>query len=295
MTQKKGILKRKEPEKNIKKEKAEYIFKVLDSDLKDKALLAAEAQVYKLKKDGLMEEPILLQLSTLLPTCTEKEFTRRIITVPNRLKTVKNTSILLVTKDPVDTYRIPLTEVGVPTADTFTEIIGYKKFKSLVGTSKSALKTYHEYDMIITDNRLHSLLPKLLGPTIFCKSSQKFPLMLQMATQSPDAELVKSKKSQKMKDERVEPEYVQSQIRSWCKNTTFVPSTGPSLSIIVGYPKMTGAQIVENIDAVLAYLTDKKFKPIGGLIVNGIDEIVDIYLRANDKSVPVMRKDDRFS
>lgn len=287
---KKGILKKKAVEEKKLKEKKEYEYKILTETLREKALLAAEAQIYKLNKDGKTSEPIMLQLSTLLPTSKTKEYTRRMIVIPNRLRSVKNTTILLVTKDPVDTYRIPLNDKESVTTDTFADIVGYKKFKSMVGTSKAALKTNYEYDIVITDNRLHSLLPKLLGPTVFCKTSQNFPLMLQMAPQDVDAKLVKSKRSGKMSDERVDPEYILSQIKSWCKNTTFVPSVGPSLSIIVGYSKMKGIQVVENIDAVLDYLTNEKYRPIGGVLSKGIEGIVDIHLRADEKSLPILKK-----
>jgi ribosome biogenesis protein UTP30 len=290
MTQKKGVLKRKVVEGPKSKTKKDYEYKSLNDPVREAALIAAEAHIYKLNKEGKSDESIILQLSTLAPTAKTKEYTRRMIVLPNRLRTVKNTSILLVTKDPVDTYRITLNDKDAVTTDTFADIVGYKKFKTKVGTSKAALKTYHEYDMIITDNRLHTLLPKLLQPTIFCKGSQKFPLMLQMATQSADAQLVRSKKTGNWKDERVEPEYVLSQVKSWCRNTTFVPSTGPSMSIVVGYPNMSGVQIVENIDAVISFLTQREFRPIGGLVHEGLKGIVDLHLHANDKTLPVMKQ-----
>lgn len=288
MAQKKGVLKKKVEQVDLKsKEKEPYEYTSLDGIMQEKALLAAEAQIYKLNKDGLLNEPVLLQLSTLLPTTRTKESTRRMIGIPNRLHTVKKTSILLVTRDPVDTFRIPLTEKTAVTTDSFTEIVGYKKFKSMVGTSKKALKTHHEFDLIVIDHRLFKFLPKLLEPTIFCKSSQNFPLMVQMAMPYSEA------KRPHAKDDRVEPMYVQSQIKAWCKNTTFVPSIGPSLSIVVGHPGMTGIQIVENIDAVLTFLTNKKFGPIGGVIEDGMNGVVDIHLRANDKAVPILKRSER--
>lgn len=295
MANRKGVLKRKVVEEKQSREKGPYDFQILNESLQEKALLASEAQIYKLNKDGLTKEPIMLQISTLAPTSLAKEgrdHTRRMIAVPNKLRTTKNTSILLVTKDPVDTYRVPLTEKEAPTTDMFTEIVGYKKFRTMVKTSKQALKTFHEYDIVITDNRLHSVLPKLLETTIFCKTAQNFPLMLQMARQDPGAKLVRSKKSSKMKDERVEPTYVQSQVRAWCRNTTFVPSTGPSLSVIVGYPTMSGSEVVENIDAVIAFLADRAARPIGGVIHDGFSGIIDLHLRANGKTVPIMKKGD---
>lgn len=289
MSRKKAVLQKKVEEVKVKKEKKDYEYKSLNEQIVEKALLAAEAQIYKLNKDGKINEPIILQLGTLLPTSKTKEYTRRMIALPNRLRKVKDTTILLVTKDPVDKFRSELNAEKSVTEGLFKDIIGYKKFKTMVGTSKNAVKTSHEYDMIMTDTKLHSLLPRLLGPTVFCKSSQKFPLMIQLAKPNVDAELEKGKKSDKLKDNRVEPEYILGQVKCWCRNTTFVPSTGANLSIIVGYPNMSGIEVVENIDAVITYLTDKSFRPIGGLVNDGTKGIVDIHLHANDKSVPIMK------
>lgn len=293
MSRKKKILVQKEDKDNQSKVKKDYGFKVLNEETKQKALLASEAHIFKLNKENMHEEPIFLQIGTVIPTCKEKEFTRRMISIPNRLRKVKNVSILLVTKDPVDEFRAPLSEKGCATDDVFADIVGYKRFKSMVGTSKKALKTYHEYDMIVTDNKLHPLLPNLLESTIFCKNTQKFPLMVQMAQQSVDVKQVqkiKLRKMEKRKDNRVEPDYILGQIKAWCRNTTFSPSTGPVLSILVGYSDMKGYEVVENIDSVLSFLTNKEFKPIGGIIASGSEGILDLHLRANDKTLPIMKK-----
>lgn len=289
MAQKKGVLKKKvEKSENKRKEKAPYEYESLDVKLQEKALLAAEAQIYKLNKDGLKNEPIFLQLSTLLPTSSSKKNTRQMIPIPNRLRSVKETSILLVTRDPVDTCRTPLSEKKAATTDTFAEIVGFKRFKSMVGTSKKALKTYHEYDLIMIDHILFRFLRKLLEPTIFSKSAQKYPLMVQMAKS------YSSTTPQSVRDDRVDPDYVLSQVKAWCKNTTFVPSTGPSLSIVVGTSNMTGIQIVENIDAVLTFLTTKKVSQLGGVVRQGMNGVIDLYLRANDKAVPILRKEEKL-
>lgn len=293
MAKKKGVLVKKvEKEDVVKKVRIPYIFKSLDESLQQKALLASEAQIFKLNQDGKSNEPILLQISTVLPTSKfkNKDHIRRMIRIPNRLHLIKNTSILLVTRDPVDTFREPITEKSAVTTNTFTEVIGFKKFKSMVGTSKKALKTFHEYDIIVIDNKLHKFLPKLLASTIFCKSSQNYPLMLQMALPNNDINADKKKNSR----DTVDIDYIQAQIRAWCKNTTFVPSTGPLLSIIVGYPHMSGKQITENIDAVLTFLMDSNSQPIGGVITDGMNGILDLHLRANDKSVPILKKTDKI-
>lgn len=288
MVKRKGVLKKAVTEKGKRKEKAPYDFKSLNKSIREKALLAAEAHVYKLNNENIKNETILLQLSTKSPTCKSKEFTRRMVSIPNRLRSLKDTSILLVTRDPVDTFRISLTEKTAVTANTFTEIVGFKKFKGMVGTSKKALKTYHEYDLVIVDGSLHKFLPKLLEPTIFCKSSQNFPLMLQLTKPATGIKLTTDKKA------NIDLDYIQAQVRAWCKNTTFVPSTGPSISIVVGLPGMSGSAIVENIDSVIAFLTNINNRPVGGIISDGLNGISDIHLRANDKTLPILKKGEQL-
>ncbi|KAF6013886.1 hypothetical protein HII13_001135 [Brettanomyces bruxellensis] len=112
--------------------------------------------------------------------------------------------------------------------------------------------------------------------------------MLQMARPSAEAKLVKSKKSQKMKDERVDPEYVQKQVQIICGGTTFVPSTGNCLSVVIGDISMTTSALILNIDSVLNYLLNSNFKPVGGVIDLGMDGVVGLNVKlADSTAIPI--------
>ena len=58
----------------------------------------------------------------------------------------------------------------------------------------------------------------------------------------------------------------------------------------MGNPKLSGSEIIENIDSVLTYLCDESSRPIGGIVQGGFEGILDMHLRANDKTLPIMKK-----
>lgn len=272
------------------KSKRVYEFKVLASDLKAKSGRAIEALRghSKVDLDDAPNQKVYLIIETRLPTSKSKEVIPRIIPLACRVRKVSDSKILLVTKDPISVYKIPLTKKGSATEDTFDNIIPFRKFRQLIMNKKEANKLYHNNDFIFIDHRLNRLIHPLLHNTVFGKTSKKYPLMLQMARPSAEAKLVKSKKSQKMKDERVDPEYVQKQVQIICGGTTFVPSTGNCLSVVIGDISMTTSALILNIDSVLNYLLNSNFKPVGGVIDLGMDGVVGLNVKlADSTAIPI--------
>ncbi|QPG72766.1 hypothetical protein FOA43_000067 [Brettanomyces nanus] len=252
---------------------------MLDSNIQASAQKAVVSLKKHLETQNLQHEPIYLIIDTELPTCKRKEFTPRIIPLTNRIGKVSNSKIFLITKDPVSLYREPLVGKDSATDNVFTTIIAFRKFKSISHSRKSTARVYHDNDFILIDHRLHKFLPDLLHGTIFQKSSKKYPIMIQMARPSADAKLTQSKKSTKMKDERVDPDYLLRQVKMICRSTTFVPSTGKCLSIVVGFSDMSSEKLVQNINSILEYLTNAKFQPVGGVISGGMAGILDLHLK----------------
>jgi len=268
-----------------------YEFKILTPVLRSKSKRAVEALQGHIKDDlnNSSNQQIYLIIETKLPTARRKEVVPRIIPLINRVSKVSDSKILLVTKNPITTYKSPLTKKGSATEDTFDTIISFRKFRQLIMNKKEANKLYHNNNFILVDHRLNKLLYPLLHNTVFEKTSKKYPLMLQMARPSADAHLIKSKKSQKMKDERVDPEYVQKQVQIICGSTTFVPSTGNCLSVIIGNTRMTVQGLIKNIDCVLNYLMSSKFKPVGGVINSGMDGITGLNVKlAESVTIPIL-------
>ncbi|CDK25450.1 unnamed protein product [Kuraishia capsulata CBS 1993] len=227
-----------------------------------KSFRALKSHIDKTTKS---RELVYLVVNTANPTTRKDDYIPRIIPVRNRLGTTTETSILLITKDPATTYRDTLRAKDSPTEDVFSEIMSLKKLKSISKNPKKVKKLFNEYDLVLADHRLHHLLPSVLGAT-FYKGHKKLPRKLQMAKPDPDALLTKTSKSHKLKDERCDPKYVMAQVKSIVKNTSFLPSTGTSMSIRIGYSDMKTDQLIENANDVLEYLSNPKYKPVGGII-----------------------------
>ncbi|KAK7681255.1 hypothetical protein QCA50_015642 [Cerrena zonata] len=132
----------------------------------------------------------------------KKDYTPRVIPVTHKLDKLENKSILLITKDPSTPYRKALTEKDSPTEDVFNRIYTLTKVKLIAANPKNCVRLYKEYDIVVADHRVHKFLPNILGAT-FYEKNHKVPFMVQMARPSADANLVKGKKSTKLKDEIV--------------------------------------------------------------------------------------------
>lgn len=194
----------------------------------------------------------------------------------------------MVTKDPSTPYREPLTCKNSPTEDLFNEIMPLKKLKIQARSSKSLKKVFHEYDLILADHRIHHLLPDVLGE-MFYKGHKKVPYMIQMSRPDPSAPKVK-------KQERVETcdaKYVRDQIRSICKNTSFIPNKDTTISIKIGYTDFEIEKLIANILSVCEFLKDPKFQPIGGLLKYN-NQIRGMFVKTNDSmSLPIYKRVDK--
>ncbi|GME88655.1 hypothetical protein B5S28_g2277 [[Candida] boidinii] len=271
---------------------------VLGSDSEKQALRSLKALKAHISSEfgPKNHEAVYAVINTTHSTIAKNDYTPRILPIPNKLGKVTSQKILLVTKDPSNVYREKISEKGSATEDIFDSIISFKKLRSIAHSPKSLKKLSYEYDLIVCDHRVHHLLHPILGPT-FYKSNKKLVFMVQMAKPDPEAQLVRGKKSHKLKDERCEPEYILKQIKSIVRNSSFVPSTGSCLSVIIGYTDFEAQALTENLNATIDYLTNKaKFGPVGGIIKNGVKGIVDVHVKTSESaSLPVLEKDRSFT
>lgn len=232
-------------------------------------------------------EPVYLIINTSSPLLRQKDYTPRIIPVTNSMGKYGEKSILLVTKDPSTPYRKALSEKGSPTEDIFNQIYSLTKLRTLAKDPRKLKKMSKEFDVIVSDVRVFKFLPEVLGE-IFYRKNKKLPFMIQMAMPDPNAHLVKSKKSSKLKDERCDPRYIKSQIKSIVKNTYFIPSAnGTCLSIKVGFSNWPTNHILQNIDDVLRYLVLPKYAPVGG-VLRKIENIKSLHVKTSESaSLPI--------
>lgn len=208
-----------------------------------------------------------------------KDYVPRIIPLKScKLDKPKDLRILLITKDPSTSYRQALTSHEA-TSDMFKEIISVKNLKRRFRGAKMN-QIYKEFDLIVADFRVHHLLPDILGSR-FYRGNKKLPFVIRMSRELPV-------KGQKMKDV-CDPSYVRAQLRSICKNTSYVPNNDNCLSVRIGHVQKTSVhEMVENVQDVVRFLSDKTKKPQGGVIKGGI---VSIFVKtSNSPSLPIYEK-----
>ncbi|GAV53620.1 hypothetical protein ZYGR_0AK01220 [Zygosaccharomyces rouxii] len=202
------------------------------------------------------------------------DHTPRIIPLrESKLYRPKELRILLVTKDPSTTYRESLTK-DETTTDLFKEILSMKNLKRRFRGVKS-IQLYKEFDLIVADFRVHHLLPDVLGSK-FYHGSKKLPYVIRMTRPSD-----KSKTSQDC-----DAPFVRAQLRSICKNTSYVPNSDNCLGVRIGLVgKHSTQDMVENIKDVITFLTDRNKMPQGGVIKGGISSI--FVKTTNSPSLPI--------
>ncbi|EGW33053.1 uncharacterized protein SPAPADRAFT_137812 [Spathaspora passalidarum NRRL Y-27907] len=232
--------------------------------------------------------PIFLIIDIKINLVRNKDYIPRIIPLTHKLDEPGNKSIVLITKDPSTAYRNTLTAKDCPTEDTFNQILSLTKLKSFAKDPRKLTRLFKENDIIVADNRVHKFLPNILGATFYVKN-KKVPFMVQMAKPSATAQLVKSKKSNKLKDERCDPKYVYKQIESIVGNTSYIPSdNGTCLSFKIGYTNWEESDLLANINDIISYMTDAKYLPVGGTLKN-VSNIGSVHVKTGESvSLPVV-------
>lgn len=198
------------------------------------------------------DEPIYLVIETVAPTWKARQYIPRIVPVKHAIGRAGEKRIMLVTKDGESVKcREALNVEESPTEEMFAEITTLKKFRAKVANRKHCIKMLHDIDVIVVNEVLQKRMVDIVSDSMLSKRS-KLPYLVQMAPRTSD--------------KFVDPAYIAKQVRMICKGTSFVPVPGDSLSVIVGRTPMEADEIVENIVSVLYYLTDDKFKPVGGVL-----------------------------
>lgn len=209
----------------------------------------------------------------------QKDYVPRIIPLRScKLNKPKDLRILLITKDPSNIYREALTK-DEATAELFKEIISIKNLKRRFRGSKMT-HIYKEFDLIVADFRVHHLLPDVLGNR-FYHGNKKLPFVIRLSKRLPV-------KGQKMPDE-CDPSYVRAQLRSICKNTSYVPNNDNCLSVKIGIVNKTSVtEMIDNAHDVMEFLSDKTKRPQGGIIKGGITSV--FVKTSNSPSLPIYEK-----
>lgn len=224
-------------------------------------------------------EPLYLVLNTKTFLVKEKDYTPRIIPVTHKLRNIDERAILFITRDL--SYREELTKKDLPTEDLFHQIIPFQKIKLIGASAKKSVKLFKENDIVIADNRIYSKLPEALG-TQFYSKNKKVPYKVQM---------VKPGHKSVARSQPCDPKYIRAQVKAIMANTSFIPpAKGNCINIVVGYLDWKVSELLTNINDVISYLTDEKYRPVGGLLQK-VENLHSVLIKtSNSVAMPVMKK-----
>ncbi|KAL3235100.1 Ribosome biogenesis protein UTP30 [Nakaseomyces bracarensis] len=254
---------------------------VLDSELVYKGLDALRAHC---EEKNETNQDVQLIIHTGKKLGLKKDYVRRIIPLKRcRMNKPSDFRILLITKDPSTKYRDVLTKDEL-TSELFKEIVSIKNLKRRFRGSKLT-SLYKEFDLVVADYRVHHLLPDILGNR-FYQSGKKTPYMIRINKS------IKEKRS-KM-DETVDIKYIKAQMKSICKNTSYLPNDDNCINVKVGHmDKQSNHDIFNIIEDVLTFLTDRNEKPVGGVIKGGVKSL---QIKTNSStSIPIYYEKEKIA
>lgn len=228
--------------------------------------------------DALLKQDkdVQVVINTAKKMGMKNDHTPRIIPLSScKLHRPKELRILIITKDPSAHYKETLMK-DESTSDLFKEIISIKHLKRRFRGAKS-LQLFKEFDVIVADFRVHHLLPEILGSK-FYRGNKKLPYVVRMSRP------ITTKHQKTLED--CDPAYVRAQVRSICKNTSYVPNSDNCLGVRIGLiGRHSVDEMMQNIRDVVGFLTDKTKKPQGGAIKGGIASI--FVKTTNSPSLPI--------
>ncbi|QRG36616.1 hypothetical protein FDK38_000967 [Candidozyma auris] len=227
---------------------------------------------------------LYLVINTKIHLVKENDHTPRIIPLTHKLHKIDERTICLITNDPVNFYKDELQKKGSPTEDLFRQIISFTKAKSFGHSKKALVRLHKENEVILADARIYKKLPDVLGPQFYARN-KKVPYIIQMAKPEPGI------RTHGKRELRVDPKYVRNQVKAITGNTSYIPPAGGfCFHVVVGYTDWKTSEILTNINDVISYFVDEKYKPVGGLL-GKLSNLHSVLIRTSDSiAMPVMKK-----
>ncbi|KAF2198116.1 ribosomal protein L1 [Delitschia confertaspora ATCC 74209] len=175
-----------------------------------------------------------------------------------------DSKICLITVDPQRAYKNLKADPAFPAhiASKIGRVIGLKKLKTKYKTYETKRQLFAEYDLFLCDERIASALPSVLGK-VFYGGNTKRPIPVDLTAGTKKPESTEKPKNKEEKDVRIgTPQAVGREIENALNSTLVNMTSSANTAIKVGNTAMSSQDIVENVEAVVAKVTEK-FIPKG--------------------------------
>ncbi|KAK7539356.1 ribosomal protein L1p/L10e family-domain-containing protein [Phyllosticta citribraziliensis] len=228
------------------------------------------------------QTPVWLIVTTKKHITDKKRFKPHRIALPHSLAQPAQ-RLCLITADPQRAYKDLIAEDAFPAElrDRIGRVVGVSKLKTKYKTFEARRQLFAEYDGFLADDRIVTLLPKLLGK-VFYKSTAKRPVPVHLMGNEKVQKDAEGKKAKKSKDDKSSAivgsaDAVAKDINKALDSALVYLSPAATTAIRVGHASWEPAQITENLEAVVAALTTQE-----KLVPKGWKNIRSIHIKGPD-------------
>ncbi|QSZ33128.1 hypothetical protein DSL72_002714 [Monilinia vaccinii-corymbosi] len=219
--------------------------------------------------------PIWLTLSTKKHISDKSKLKPVKIAVPHSLNTSTTTTICLIVADPQRTYKDIVASPVFPAelSKRITKVVGVDKLKKKYKQYEAQRKLLAEHDIFLADDRVITLLSKLLGKT-FYKSTTKRPIPISIQAEAPRLD---GKRIARAKGEgaprAAEPKKIAAEIEKAISSALVTLTSSTNTSIRIGYASWDAAKLAANLEVVANTVIEKyvpkKWRGVRGIHIKG--------------------------
>ncbi|KAJ8061860.1 hypothetical protein OCU04_009651 [Sclerotinia nivalis] len=225
--------------------------------------------------DDAESTPVWLTLTTKKHITDKTKLKPVKVAVPHSLNTSSTTSICLIVADPQRTYKDIVASAAFPAelSKRITKVVGVDKLKKKYKQYEAQRKLFAEHDIFVADDRIITLLPKLLGKN-FYKSTTKRPIPVSIQAEAPKSE---GKRIARAKGEdapkAAEPKKIAAEIEKAISSALLTLSSSTNSAIRIGYASWDAAKLAENLEVVANTVIEKyvpkKWRGVRAIHVKG--------------------------
>lgn len=233
-------------------------------------------------------DPIWLILTTKRHIIDKTRLKPGKISLPHSLNNTRDRTICLITADPQRQFKDVVAHPAFPTSlsSHITRVVGVTKLKGKFKSFESRRQLLSEHDVFLADDRVVTILPRILGRAFFGGRKRPIPVNLQPLKPRDTA----GKRIPFSKDSSIKPTASPAQFAKEieralsCTQIQLAPSV--TTSIHVGLANFTAQQVTENIEAVVKGMVDK-------FVPKGWRNIRAIHVKgANTMALPIWQTDE---
>lgn len=260
-----------------------------EAESSTKNLLAVDDDS-SVEANPLLDEPIWLVLSTKKHIVDKKRLKPGKIHLPHSFNDAASTTICLITADPQRPFKDTIAHASFPAAlsSRITRVIGISKVKARYQPFETRRQLRDEHDVFLADDRVITLLPKLLGKIFYGGSGSKRPIPVSLEPSKQKDATVKRQAAPKNPDTKsiAPPAQVAREIERTlsCAQVQLSPTT--TTAVRVGLANFSPEQVANNVEAVVDGMVEK-------FVTKGWRNIKAVHIKGpNTTALPIWLADE---